>query len=182
MTATSPAPRPLSSSEQMVHTYVRNRDSVSASDRATLFAPENITQTRTVLTGLKRDVEAQFIAMKARLNEFRTVCDLAIDDDKGVWVPALIDGRGHELEPGTSYAPDTAYLVMCGRENRWKVRNVRFLALIERALEEVNDQLRVNVYAMVRDLLNAVEHHQSDQSPTRDQTLYQAAEAVKMAL
>ena len=171
--------RPLSSFENKVHAYVRQRESVSTADKAELFDVANIALTHAVLTGLKRDVEAQFIASKARLNEFKTVCDLAADGEM-VEVPQILDSRGFATTPAEKHWPDTAYLIVCGREHRWKVRNVRFLALIESALEEVSIKMRVNLYGCVTELLAAIDQHEVQTTTSAD--LYTTADGVRKRL
>lgn len=182
----TPTPRPISDFERKVQTYVRRRDSFNAEDREELFGLDNIFNTRTVLVNLKRDVEAQFIASRARLNEFLVVCNLTAAGET-VEVPGVADNSGRVVEPGQHHPPATAYLIMCGREHRWKVRNVRFLALIENALEEVKNRLANNTYALLTQLLEAVDEHAARTDADRgvdswDDDLYTIAETVRKAL
>lgn len=124
--------------EDLLMQYVRERDTLSPSELNAItdiiMAPANVDAGINYLITVKRDVESQFIAMRTRLKDFYALCEES--DAKGTLVPVEVDNMasGSRVRTTVNLPPSAAYAKFAAKEGRWKVKNTRFLALIESAI------------------------------------------------
>lgn len=90
-----------------------------------------------ILKDLKRDVENQFIASKARVYDMQALCATA--SATGELVPVKVDKtyNGRVVEVMDYKEPGVALSMTMARESRWKVKNNKFLSAIETKISDI---------------------------------------------
>jgi len=142
--------------EMLLMQFVRERESFSPENWALITSDENIDKSIHYLKSIKRDVESQFIACKTRVSDMQADCEEArrcarnVDVDLQDYVNGSLVKTVHNLPPTEAFAKFMA------QEGRWKVKNVRFLSLIEAAisllkmeLNQTHDELTPEIMATV---------------------------------
>ena len=162
--------------EKKVVEFVRNRDQINPTVAEQLLSVENIDRTHRILIALKRDLEHQFTAHRARLHEFS----------------ALVAGHRFNGDLTMEYSEtskgvtktETISLVEAeerfrAKELRWKVRTSSFATLIESRLMEVSS---LGVSNLLGRILSAVSEHSTRMEDTAseiDLELYNSALAIR---
>lgn len=125
--------------QQLIMAFVRDRSNFSEENFAVITDPANINQTLQYLVTVKRDVESQFIASRTRVQEFFAKCEEARRN--GTDVDLVIESfeAGTKVKHTETLPPSEAYHKFLGREGRWKVKTVRYLALIETAITSIKN-------------------------------------------
>lgn len=169
--------------KRQVVNYVRNRDDVSAKEKAELFHPDNIRTTKRMLTDLKQDIDAQFIACDARLADMAATAAAAkrVDPDEPIRIQMDVDKETQE-PIYEWHPPEIAEQTFRAKELRWQVRTKRFGYLIESAIEDVEEAEGVIRDQRLNLLLEAVEKHRlgmEGDTGEEDEDLYAVAESLK---
>jgi hypothetical protein len=127
--------------DDLLNRFVRDRAGLSAAELETITDQANVQYGINHLIGVKRDVESQFIAYKTRIKDFYAICEEAIRNNKLVEVEVETMDGGYRRRAMQKLPPGEAYAKFAAREGRWKVKNVRFLSLIEGAIADLKNPM-----------------------------------------
>jgi hypothetical protein len=123
--------------EDLLMKFVREKESLSADELSMINDPANLQYGVNHLITVKRDVESQFIAYATRIKDFFADCEAARRNNTLVNVEVDVTEAGHRVKRLQSLPPSEAYAKFTAKEGRWKVKNVRFLSLIEAAIADL---------------------------------------------
>lgn len=168
--------------KRQVISYVRNRDAMSAAEKAELFDPKNLPTVKRMLIELKQDIDAQFIACDARLADMRATAATAEREDPDKPIKIQMGTDDDDRPVYEEHPPSIAKDVFEAKELRWQVRTKRFGYLIDSAIEDVQEAINNAEDERLATLLAAVERHKAEMegdAGEEDEELYAVAENLK---
>jgi hypothetical protein len=120
--------------EVLVIKFVRDKNSLTQFEYEQISSSVNIDKSIQHLILTKRDVESQFVGAKAKMEDFFALCEQARRINHNVYVNVETATSDKNLPQICSFPPTEAYARFCAQINRWKLKNLRFLSLIETAI------------------------------------------------
>lgn len=159
-----------------VMNFVRSREKMSAKEIDEILSPGRISVTVNELRSLRRDIDVQYVAHEARLDDIQAQYSHALaQGEKTISIRSLEDRDVYE-----EFDPETARATVHAREKRWKVRTMRFQGLIDDALKialEAQGEMKLDV------ILGAIDRHRAElteeEIATADEELYKIADHLR---